>query len=125
MKDNAHTDHQGHTWQTMLTELPYAAEAIRSRIPILDTRRRTEALTDGDRVGFIVRDEIDYHIEIDTAELDQAAPGWRDALTDPANTEAEGHWELIGAVQEYMTECNESATAQWIALIPIAEAPDD
>lgn len=82
-------------------ELPYAADDIANRRIVLDARRSAAALADKpSKVRFYAREVTVYERTLTVAELDERAPGWREALKNPADHAAPGRFDMECAVIE-------------------------
>jgi hypothetical protein len=78
-----------------LDEIPHAAGDLANRRVVLDTRNREAALADDPgRIGFYIREVTVYEYAYTPEELDEAAPGWRQALANPADHAAPGRYDL-------------------------------
>lgn len=107
-------------------ELPYAAEDIATLSIILDARRAPEALTDEPpRVRFHIHESRVYEVDFTPAELDDFAPGWREALDRPADHGAPGRTDLEDAISESMSDPEEIASRAVlrIEVVPLDRTP--
>jgi hypothetical protein len=91
------------SWEELFAKVPYARAAAKRRDDILDTRRRGEVrLETTTQVGFITTWEQEFHLIVDVAELDERAPGWRDALDRPEDYGTDGHLRLRMLLGEHL-----------------------
>lgn len=113
------------SWEELFAQVPYAHAAVLRGDDVLDARRRAEALPeDASRIGFIARNEQEYHLVVDVEDLDDQAPGWRSAIDHPSGYRAEDHLELRMLLGEYLGDDEPRAERSWFALAPVADDAD-
>lgn len=90
-------------------DLPHAADDIENNRTVLDTRRLGEVLADGEppRIWFRIFETTVYERHLTVDELDEAAPGWRDALARPGDHTIPGRTDLQYAVLEELDDDEE------------------
>jgi hypothetical protein len=113
------------SWEELFAQVPYAHAAVLRGDDVLDTRRRAESLPeDAARIGFIARNEQEYHLVVDVEDLDDRAPGWRAAIDRPSDYRAKAHLGLRMLLGEYLGDAEPRAERLWFALAPVADDAD-